>query len=383
MDKFKDIRPYRDDEVSDVLQGLYNNDELLSAVVKMKFPKAAVRFSWLLKPLLKFIIKRQFRHVDDIDSFQLVITKYMEHMIKSTTTSVTVSGLDKLDTSQRYCFLSNHRDIALDPAFVSYALWKENAPTTRIAIGDNLLTKDYVSALMRLNKSFIVNRSEKAPRKMLAALKQLSAYITYSITVEKSNIWIAHREGRAKNGWDATEPAIIKMLTINQNRKTETFSDTINALNIVPVSISYELDPLDAAKSNELYETDETGVYQKGEQEDIQSIAAGISGQKGRVHVAFGEVLHGDYSGAEIVAEEVDRQIIANYVLHETNAIAYKLLHGHYPKLSFNTANVPFSKADMLAKEATFSARIMAMPEAHRDYALKMYVYCLERQLKE
>ncbi|ROR94864.1 acyltransferase-like protein [Sinobacterium caligoides] len=382
MDKFKDIRPYRDDEVREVLEGLFGNDELLSAIAKLRFPKAADHFGWLIKPVLRQLLRYQLRGVNDVESFQLVVKKYMEHMISSTTSAFTVSGLQNLDPTKRYCFLSNHRDIALDPAFVSFALWTEDSPTTRIAIGDNLLTKDYVSALMRLNKSFIVNRSEKAPRKMLAALKQLSAYIHHSIVVEHCNIWIAHREGRAKNGWDATEPAIIKMLTINHNRKTESFSDAVRELNIVPVSISYELDPLDAAKANELYTVDQHGAYEKGEQEDIESIAAGIAGQKGAVHVAFGEVLRGEYGGAERVAEEIDRQIVDLYVIHESNALAYKMLHGNYPPINFDSAGVSFTKEQMLEKEPAFVARMMAIPEAQRDYALKMYSYCLERQLK-
>jgi hypothetical protein len=383
MDKYKDIRPYRDEEVRGVLDGVLNNDELMTAIAKLKFPRAEAKLSWLIKPLVRWKLNSQLKSVNDVDSFQVVVKKYMEHMVKSTTTDFTISGLDKLDPNKRYCLLSNHRDIALDPAFISYALWQEDSPTARIAIGDNLLTKDYVSALMRLNKSFIVNRSEKAPRKMLAAFKQLSEYIRYSITVENSNVWIAHREGRAKNGWDATEPAIIKMLTISQNRKTQTFSEAVGELNIVPVSISYELDPLDAAKSNELYTLDEEGAYEKSEQEDITSIAQGIAGQKGRVHVAFGEVINGEYGGPELVAEEIDRQIVNNYVLHESNAIAYKLLHGHPPALNFGSATVPFSEADMAAKESSFTARIKAMPEPHQEYALKMYAYCLERQIKK
>ena len=136
-----------------------------------------------------------------------------------------------------YLFISNHRDIAMDPAFVNWVLYQNGFKTLRIAIGDNLLTKPFASDLMRLNKCFIVNRSATSPREKLKAAKKLSAYMHHSLTQDKSNLWIAQREGRAKDSLDITNPAIISMLALNKP-KQEAFGDYIASLNIVPVSIS-------------------------------------------------------------------------------------------------------------------------------------------------
>jgi glycerol-3-phosphate O-acyltransferase len=294
-------------------------------------------------------------------------------MIDKTTTGFTVSGLDQLDPKKPCLFMSNHRDIALDPAFVNYALYHNGHDTVRIAIGDNLLTKPYVSDLMRLNKSFIVKRSEKAPRQMLANYKLLSAYIRHSIEEEGTSIWIAQREGRAKNGVDKTEPAIIKMLTMSLKKQTESFSDYVNNLQIVPVSISYELDPCDGAKAQELYERDSQGSYTKQPHEDVKSIAKGISGNKGDVHVSFGMPLSGEFADADAVAKVVDQQVVSNYVLHPTNFFAYKMLHGDYPPGVHSHDRQPFNSDSLRLREQQFRQRVEALPAAHRDYVLGIY----------
>src|SRR5690606_26160054 len=254
--------------------------------------------------------------------FQHVVEKYLTAMIDSTTTTLTVSGLEQLDPQQAYLFVSNHRDITMDPAFVNWSLYHNDCNTLRIAIGDNLLTKPYVADLMRLNKSFIVNRSDKAPREKLKAAKHLSAYIYHSIVNENHNIWIAQREGRAKDGCDKTNSAVVGMFTLNRPKSTD-FKDYIHTLNIVPVSISYELDPCDSAKDRELFHQRSADGYKKEEHEDVKSIATGITGAKGHVHVAFGSVLRGDYQDNDDVVEEIDRQILKNYVLHPSNCFAY------------------------------------------------------------
>src|SRR5690606_32442570 len=145
-----------------------------------------------------------------VADLQHIVKKYMDRMIEGTTDQFTVSGLAELPSGRPWLFMSNHRDIALDPAFLSYALYHNGHETVRIAIGDNLLSKPFAVDLMRLNKSFMVRRSAKGPRAMVAAYKTLSAYIRHSLEVDGSPIWIAQREGRAKDGIDRTEPAVIK-----------------------------------------------------------------------------------------------------------------------------------------------------------------------------
>lgn len=321
QDPYKEIRPYKDQEVAEVLNRLLYDNELISAITGYQFPNAARYLGWLLRPVVRIALAREVGDVNSIREFQMLVAKYMEKMIARTTTKLTCSGIDELDPDEAYLFVSNHRDIAMDPAFVNWVRHQFGMDTVRIAIGDNLLRKPYVSDLMRLNKSFIVNRSAKAPREMMAALTQLSAYIDHSIQ-EGQSIWIAQREGRAKDGNDRTDPAILKMFYMSHRKQKRDFSEAMARLNIVPVSISYEYDPCDALKAKELYAKQQDGHYQKGQFEDIESIVKGITGDKGAVHVAFGDVIRGEFESPEALAAEIDRQILANYHLHSSNLIA-------------------------------------------------------------
>ncbi len=370
--EFDDIRPYHDDEVRPTLDRLLADPELVDAVTRLKFPRLNPWVGGLLRPLVKRALVKQLAGVNSVSGFQDVVEKYMARMIRSTTTALTVSGLERLNPQQAYLFISNHRDIAMDPAFVNWSLYHSDCNTLRIAIGDNLLTKPYVSDLMRLNKSFIVNRSAKAPREKLKAAKHLSAYIHHSIVNENSNIWIAQREGRAKDGHDKTNSAVIGMLTINRPKMQE-FSDYVKQLNIVPVSISYEFDPCDAAKARELYHQRTSGSYQKELHEDVKSIAMGIAGQKGHVHLAFGEVLHADYADTDEVVAEIDRQVLSNYVLHSSNCFAYQMLHGKTPKVNYTDKNIPFVPEELAEQRQQFEARLQAIPPEYRELVLAMY----------
>lgn len=367
-DPFADIRPYRDDEVTDVLSRLLCDPELLDTLAKLRLQRLFGVLPRFARWLVRMGLRRQLCRVNDVHGMQMVIKTYVEGMIESTTGGFSVSGLEKLDSSRSYLFMSNHRDIAMDPAFTNYALHKGGHETVRIAIGDNLLTMPWVSDLMRLNKSFIVKRSVSGPRELLAASKNLSNYIQHSLHTENNPIWIAQREGRAKDGLDRTEPVIIKMLGMSRDKASQTFGEHLASLAIVPVAISYELDPCDARKANELNELAVTGGYEKGEQEDVASIGQGISGNKGRVHVSFGEPLGDGFKNAAQVAAEIDRQIIDQYCLHPTNLYAYDMLYGeHAPK----PENLYLEEGD--CSRAEFEQRINALPEAHRPFALAIY----------
>lgn len=319
QDPYKEIRPYNDEEVGDVLRNILHDDEFVSAVTRYQFPKMAHRFGWCLKPFVRIALAAKVSEVDTIRDFQMVLANYMKKMIARTTTKLSCTGIDLLDPEEAYLFISNHRDIAMDPAFVNWVRHQCGMDTVRIAIGDNLLRKPAVSDMMRLNKSFIVNRSATG-REMMKALTQLSGYIDHSISGGHS-IWLAQREGRAKDGNDATDPAILKMLYM-AHRKERSFAEQVKRLNIVPVSISYEYDPCDSLKANELYEKATQGSYEKSQYEDIASIVKGITGDKGHVHLAFGDPIEGDFDTPEALAAEIDRQIISNYYLHPSNLIA-------------------------------------------------------------
>lgn len=382
MNEFDDIRPYRDDEVRPTLDRMLADPELVDAITRLRFPALNSWLGWLLKPVVRAKLSQQLSGITTVKGFQNVVANYLGAMIATRVKALTSSGLEKLDNKTAYLFISNHRDIAMDPAFVNWVLFESDANTLRIAIGDNLLTKPFVSDLMRLNKSFIVNRSAKAPREKLKAAKYLSSYIYHSICNEHSSIWIAQREGRAKDGCDKTNSAVLGMIALNKP-KTEALADYIRQLRIVPVSISYELDPCDAAKARELYMQRTEGSYQKEEHEDVKSIAMGIAGHKGNVHLAFGDVLNGNYEDTDELVAALDHQILSNYVLHATNCFAYEILHGKVPAVKYGAKNQPYNPATLKAERAEFEARMNAIPEGQREIALGIYANPVVSKLAE
>ncbi len=367
LDPWADIRPYMDHEVSDVLKRLSHDSELLDALTRFRLPRLAKWAPPIARALAGHAIRREVNDVSTVRDFQMRIAHYMERMIRTTTDAFEVSGLDKLDNDSAYLFIGNHRDISLDPAFVNYALYQADRDTVRIAIGDNLLKKPYVTDLMRLNKSFIVPRSARGKRAMLAAYQQLSAYIRHSITVDKHSIWMAQREGRAKSGIDKTDPAIIKMLTMARRHaeRDMVFGDAIAELKLVPVSISYEYDPCDLQKAQELHDIATQGGYAKSEFEDIRSIVAGITGSKGRVQLRFGSPVGADVATPDEVAAEVDRQVIGGYRLFPSHYLALEAL-GEAPEL---VARKTITRQD----RERFKTRLASVPKALQPYWLEQY----------
>jgi len=378
---FDDIRPYNDNEVRPVLNRLFRNDEFIGAVTRLRFPRLASQLGFALRPLVRTVLRHQLGRVRNVHDFQMIVERYVTRMIASTTSSFTVSGLERLDPEEAYLFVSNHRDITLDPSFVNYSLHHDGHGTVRIAIGDNLLTKDYASDLMRLNKTFIVKRSAKGPRELFAALRKLSAYIRYSVITDEHSVWIAQREGRAKDGIDRTEPAILKMFALSTGKEIG-IGAALSQLKIVPVSISYEYDPCDLLKARELYTLATTGSYQKGEGEDIASIAAGITGIKGDVHLAYGEPLMALPDNADAIAALLDRQIGSNYVLHPSSFFAYKELHGHFPQGNYGAHQAVFDAAQLEDHRAEFAARLASCPAEHRPYFLANYANAIVSKQK-
>lgn len=372
MTQFDDIRPYNDTEVAPAITRVLADPELIAAVAKLRFPRLCGWCPAIIKAIVRSVLKRQLKGVATVRELQDIIGHYLGSMIEERVTELSFSGLERLSPDKHYLFISNHRDIAMDPAFISWVLNENGFDTVRIAIGDNLLTKPYVSDLMRLNKSFIVNRSASSMREKFKASKHLSAYIHHSIVEEGSSIWIAQREGRAKDGLDSTNTAIVSMLALSKPKSVE-FSAFIKELNIVPVSISYEWDPCDAAKSNELSAHAEHGAYEKDEHEDVASIAAGIAGEKGCVHVAFGELLSGDYDNADQVAKAMDRQIWDNYVLHPSNHLAYQKLYGKSADLPVSAGAKPYVAQHYAQQQRELERRLAEVPESQRDILLGIY----------
>jgi len=368
MSKFDDIRPFNDSEVGPALSGLVQDDEFIRIVSKLLFPKLTEAAPFITKPLIRFALKRQIAGIDTIDSFQSVVAGYMRKMINRTTDGFTISGLENLDLNQSHLFISNHRDIALDSAFVNYALHENGGSTVRIATGDNLASKAYATDLMRLNKSFFVKRSVSGMRALFTASKQLSAYIHDSLTDDNESVWIAQRDGRAKDGCDRTEPAVLKMLAMSR-QKAQSFREYIKELRIVPVAVSYEYDPCDLNKATELY-AQSHGEYIKADHEDINSLGRGISGYKGLVHISFGEVIQEDAETPKALAEIIDRQIIGNYRLFPSNLFSYGQLKGKLPE-KLQALKDTYESYNW--EESQFRKRLEEYPIRLREILLDMY----------
>jgi 1-acyl-sn-glycerol-3-phosphate acyltransferase len=322
VDKFKDIRPYQDQEIREVLDRLLLNPEFLDSIARFYSPTLTRFFPARMAAAASKKLSEQLAEVHDVKSMQDVIAIYMDKMIHDTTTGLSNSGLDALPDDRNYLFISNHRDIAMDPAFVNYMLYHADYETLQIAIGDNLLKKPFVTDLMRLNKSFIVRRSLKG-RELLQALSLLSQYIHFSVG-NNENVWIAQREGRAKDGIDKTDPALLKMLAMG--RLDLSLGESLSELHIVPVAISYEYDACDELKAEELYSIESRGSFTKTEKSDIQSIVAGMIGFKGKVHVAFGKELKLATDDPDEIAAMIDAQILENYAVSDTNFLALERL---------------------------------------------------------
>lgn len=319
---FDDIRPCRDNEVQAELHKICSDQELLQGIINFRYPLLSKFCPFLLKPLVRRFLEQRCANINTIADFQKRVADFMHHMIMATTDGVRYDGFDALDKNKGYLFISNHRDISLDPAFIDLALYENHLDTVRIAIGDNLLKSPAATSLMRLNKSFIVKRSVTSPREKLRELTKLSRYIGLSIA-ENHSVWIAQREGRAKDGNDRTEEAVLKMIYMAGRAQGQSFAEYMKTLNIVPVSISYEYDPSDLAKARELEErAKNNGEYKKGALEDLMSIVGGIKGYKGCIRVVAGQPLTGDYETAEDLAAAIDGFIWNHYEMFPSALIA-------------------------------------------------------------
>ncbi len=352
---FEDIRPCHDSEVSTELMKICNDRELLQGIINFRYPTLSKLCPFILKPLVRQYLIRSCSQIKTIADFQKKVAGFMHHTIATTTDGVQFEGFDKLDKNTGYLFISNHRDISLDPAFIDLALFEQNCDTVRIAIGDNLLKSSAATSLMRLNKSFIVQRSVESPREKLKALTRLSAYIGLSVQ-EGHSVWIAQREGRAKDGDDRTEVSVLKMFHLYGRQLKLSFRDYIAGLNLVPVAISYEYDPSDLSKARELYEREVHGAYKKSRMEDLLSIAGGIKGYKGRIKIVAGQPIKDGFETPEELAGLIDAFIWQHYELFPTTLCAAGVSQGVSP-----------------ADQQKFASRLAAYPEFLQDRVRAMY----------
>ena len=245
-------------------------------------------------------------------------------------------NVEAVDVTKRYTFVSNHRDIVLDSALLDVLLYDAGFNTTcEIAIGDNLLSLPWVKDLVRLNKSFIVQRS-LSPREFLMASKKMAEYMHYVVGEKNDNIWIAQREGRAKDSNDRTQPSILKMMAMGGEGGPV---DRLRQLHIVPLAISYEYDPCDFLKAAEFQLKRDVPGWKKTALDDVNSMRTGIMGYKGEVHYHCAPCIDGFLDNLspdipktkvfDVIAEHLDKEIFRNYRLYPSNYIALDMLEGN------------------------------------------------------
>ncbi len=370
MQEYDSIRPFHDHEVSAVVERVVHNPELGKAASKLVMP-GLLQGTALGEWLTIYLLRRKTKHLQTVADCQLFIADYFERLVDDTIAELSVSGLDQLSADQTYLFMSNHRDIVMDSGLLNFLLYSGGYETCRMAVGDNLLTHELAADLMRLNKSFIVERSIIGARATLNALTRTSNYIRHSLD-EGVSIWIAQREGRAKDGWDRTDPALLKMLALAYKEDEEPLIGLVSKTTLIPVSISYELDPVALRKAHELYVLKSEGAYAKSAEEDLQSIIMGMVGFKGRVHIHFGSPVTHLTDDPDALAEVIDRQILMGMRIFPTHIAAAKKLGDE----ATMQPDVPES-AEVMAQ---FDAQIQACPEAERDFLLRQYANLLRNR---
>lgn len=320
---FESIRPYQDHEIQQVFERLRKETSFIE-LIGFLYPELPARK--FLDKMMQIKSIRQFQ--------QKVISPYIKEIIKNTTRGVTSEGLDQLNPDEAYLYISNHRDIILDPAILNVILFENGFDTTEIAIGDNLLIYPWITDLVKLNRTFIVKRNLPV-RQMLENSTLLSKYIRHTLTKVGNSIWIAQREGRSKDGNDRTQLSLLKMLNISGEH--ESVAENFKELKIVPVSISYEYDPCDYLKALEFQHKRDNPDYVKTAEDDLKHMGAGLRGRKGRVHFAFGQPIENEFDQIkdvqsknekfEYLARLIDKHVHENYKLWPSNWVAWDILN--------------------------------------------------------
>lgn len=321
LKEFDDIRPYNDSEVEDALLRIASNP-LFENISKYLFPTKSA--DYLKSILLSCKTTRDFQ----VNVMSVIVSK----ILADTAKKLTADGLEYFNDDKKYLLLSNHRDIVLDSAIIQLIFYRYGLQTTQIAVGDNLITSLFIEDIARTNKMIKVVRGVTA-KELYMSSKKLSDYIRYSITGNRSSIWIAQRNGRTKDGVDVTEQGVLKMLSMSGDGN---FTNEFENLNILPVAISYQYEPCDYLKALELY-VSKRQKYVKSEGEDLRSILTGITQFKGNIHISFTKpITHEEIEVSsqldknerfKHLASIIDGRIIPAFKLWNNNYIAYDMLY--------------------------------------------------------
>lgn len=373
-EEFNDIRPYEPEEMKQAFDDLLN-DRQFQVLLKGFVP-------WLPKSLRNGLLRLAFIGVKTPLDFQLRFMKpIVRYLIRKHTDGCTFDNRLLSTVNQRYTFVSNHRDIVLDSAFLDVKLVEAGYPTTvEIGIGDNLLIYPWIKRLVRMNKAFTVRRGLSL-RETLVASQLMSRYIHFAVTQKKENIWLAQREGRAKDSNDRTQDSVLKMLAMGGDLKE---------LNIVPLTISYEYDPCDYLKAQEFQQKRDNPAFKKSRQDDLDNMKTGIFGYKGRVYYHCAAPVNtwiDELSGLpkteyyKVLGERMDREIHRGYRLYPCNYIALDELNGD------NGQAANYTSADKNRFDDYLSAQLskITLPEKDepflRECMLKMYANPLLNKL--
>ena len=367
-EQFDPIRPFEPDELPDVFDRLLQNEQFCSVLAYLypDVPKEA-------------LAEKMHACKDNLDFQKTFCYGFLVQLLARLSKGCDID-IASLDTDSRYTFISNHRDIVLDSALLDKLLIDAGFNTTcEIAIGDNLLKLPWVKDLVRVNKSFIVERA-LSMREMLMASKRLSEYMHFVIAEKNDNVWIAQREGRAKDSNDRTQEAILKMMVMGGEGS---IIDRLKQLHLVPLAISYEYDPCDYLKAAELQARRDNPSWQKGPMDDVTSMQTGIMGYKGYIHYqcadcidSYLDTIPADTPKTELfrlIADHIDRQIFAGYRLYPNNYVALDLLHGDSAHADHYTAE---DKAQFEAylKDQLDKIEMEGKDDAYlREQMLKMY----------
>lgn len=367
MQNFDDIRNYSDEEVPDVVARLIDNPDVHGALAAVRLPRLHRWWPGLAALLVRSRVRAELGNIRTVADVQQRVADLLVTMERHTTAGFTVSGMEHVERGRPHLFISNHRDIVLDSALLNWALHRAGHATSRTAVGDNLVTTTWVGDLMRLNKSFVVSRSVTSPKAAFKTFSITSAFIRQSLA-EGHSVWIAQRQGRAKDADDRTDPAVLKMLTIAWRSEIGGIDEWLERIALMPVSISYELDPCDGLKAHELAVTAASGSYQKAPGEDLRSIGRGITGYKGRVHLHVGERIRGPCADVDALGTRLDASIHAGMQLYPINLRAARL-SGFDPD---GTA-LPELPQALPRVDASIETRIAACPEAERRWLWLQY----------
>ncbi len=341
--EFADICPIADKDFHNEMSILVD-EPMFKQIVRMVMPE--YKYSQLVRILLGLNSKLEFQ--------QKIMRPFMKGVLAKTTQGLSCIGIDELPKDTPNLFITNHRDIVLDSAQLSYLLVEHGRDTCEIAIGNNLLIYDWITKLVRLNKSFIVKRNLGRVQTLAAAI-QLSRYIHFAINEKKASIWIAQREGRCKDSNDRTQESLLKMLTYGNRDKS--FVDSLKELNIVPCAISYEYDPNDYLKAREFLLKSKDPNYKKSQSDDLVSMKVGIMGFKGHVHYALTPCINDEL---DLIPADLDKLLAVRRVC----SIIDHAIHTHYKIFKTN-----YMAHDMLFDEQEFASEYTPQElEAFKQY---------------